>query len=413
MRIILNNCTLLSKEKVNIYIEDGVITKISQDQINLKSDVTYNLEKKLVVPGLCDINFSALSNNGKEIIKSETRCALKSGFTSMLEINETPVEKIRKYNDILREQINVFNKFSNVNFGLGYETDLSFEPGQFKWYFVCPTIKVSLDNYKIDSDKSIVEFIKKIEEVASYCESIIISIKDKNIDTFFKYFKNKKIKVGFIDISSNNEIRRINNFKENGFKYYSIVYIDSLFFSDEMMGNHIKRTKYLIRCNYPKNDDLKELNIALKENSIDILIPNHSLTTIVDKFEFSKVGNPGFETFIPLLMDLALYLGIDLEVIDSVLFKKMREFLGIKKQLVIEEGAVASLAVIDIDKFWFVTENDITSLPRWTPYEGRRLWGVPILTICNGLIAYDSSREDVFPSKDINCRLLKENEEIN
>ncbi len=412
MKIILNNCTLLSKEKVNIYIENGFIKKISQDQINVKADIAYNLDKKLVLPGLCDINFSDLSSMGKEIIKSETKTALKSGFTSMIEINDIPNEKISKYNDFLREQINVFNKFSNVNFGLVYETDLSFELGQFKWYFVCPTIKVSLNEYKIDSEKSIIEFIKKIEEVSSYCESIIISIKDKNIDTFFKYFKNKNIKVGFIDITSMNEIKRIKKFKENDFKYYSIVYIDSLFFSSDMMGNHIKKTKYSIRCDYPKSDDLKELNIALKENLIDILIPNHSLTTIVDKFEFSKVGNPGLETFVPLLMDLALYLGIDLEVIDSVLFIKLREFLGIKKQFILEEGAIASITVVDIDKFWFVTENDITSLPRWTPYEGRRLWGIPILTICNGFIAYDSSSEDQFPSKEITCRLLQENEKI-
>lgn len=413
MKIILNNCTLLSKEKVNIYIENGIIKRISNEPINCKSDVAYNLEKKLVVPGLCDINFSGLSLKGRDIINNETKTALKSGFTSMLEINEMPVEKIKNYNDYLRDEINVFNKFSNINFALGYETDLSFELGKFKWYFVCSTIKVSLNEYNINSEKSIIEFIKKIEEVSNYCESIIISIKDKNIETFFKYFKNKDIKVGFIDISSIHEIKRINNFKDNGFKYYSIVYIDSLFYSEEMMANNIKRTKYSIRCNYPKNDDLKELNIALKENMFDILIPNHSLTTIVDKFEFAKTGNPGFETFVPLLMDLALYLGVDLEVIDDILFKNMREFLGLKKQLVIEEGAIASLTVIDIDKFWFVTENDITSLPRWTPYEGRRLWGVPILTICNGFIGYDSSLENTNQLKEIKCRLLSENEKIN
>lgn len=413
MKILLNNCTLLSKEKVNIYIENGIIKKISPENINVRTDITYNLDKKLVVPGLCDINFSALSSTNKEIIQSETNTALKSGFTSMLELSENCVEKISNYNDILREQINIFNRFSNINFGFGYETDLSFPLGEFKWYFVCPTIKVSLNSFKITNNKSIVEFIKKIEEVSSYCESIIISIKDKNIETFFKYFKNKNIKVGFIDINSIDEIKRINNFKENGFKYYSIVYIDSLFFSDEMMGNHIKRTKFSIRCNYPSNDDLKEMNVALKENLIDIVIPNHSLATIIDKFEFAKVGNPGFETFIPLLIDLALYLGIDLEVLDSVLFKKLRDFLGLKRQLIIKEGAIASIVAIDIDKFWFVTENDVKSLPGWTPYEGRRIWGIPILTICNGLIGYDSSSNKIHPIHNITCRLLSENEEIN
>lgn len=410
MRILLNNCTLLSKEKVNIFIEDNLIKKISKEPIDLKVDVVYNLDKKLVMPGLCDINFSKLSYQDSDTIEWETKTALKSGFTTIIEMPKFTEKNHFDLSDILRRKIYMFNKYSFVNFLFPIETELDFKLQSYRWYDVASIAKIDLSSFEISSESKILDFLNKINEVSRYYESIIISVKDKNINTFFKYFKNKNVKIGFIDISSIDEINRINKFKENGFKFYSIVYMDSLFFSEEMLTNDIKKTKMSMRTNFPSNDNLKELNIALKNNLIDILVPNHSILKLIDKFEFKKPGNPGLETFVPLLIDLALYIGIDLDVIDSILFRKMREFLGLKKQLIIQEGAIASLTVVDIDKFWFVTEADITSISKWTQYEGRRLWGVPILTICNGNIGYDSSSENVFPSKAIKCRLIYQNE---
>ncbi len=55
MRYLLNNCTLITKQRVNVLIDNGIIMKVSEEPINISVDRSFNLDKKLLLPGLIDI----------------------------------------------------------------------------------------------------------------------------------------------------------------------------------------------------------------------------------------------------------------------------------------------------------------------------------------------------------------------
>ena len=56
----------------------------------------------------------------------------------------------------------------------------------------------------------------------------------------------------------------------------------------------------------------------------------------------------------------------------------------------IKEGAVANLALLDVDKEWVVNPDSFITMGRATPFEGWKLQGENLLTIYRGEIVYET-----------------------
>ncbi|MBO7208779.1 MAG: amidohydrolase family protein, partial [Clostridia bacterium] len=93
MNILIRNGTLADGNKTDLYIENGVISKMGQN-LDLPSDVTIDASGKLVAPGLVDMHCH-LRDPGqeyKENIVTGTKSAVMGGFTSVACMpNTTPV----------------------------------------------------------------------------------------------------------------------------------------------------------------------------------------------------------------------------------------------------------------------------------------------------------------------------------
>ncbi len=409
MRYLLNNCTLITKQRVNVLIDNGIIVKVSEEPININVDRSFNLDKKLLLPGLMDVKVNTKYVDSTEwTIHKESKAYLKGGITSVIEIPFEPNDGVH-FNDLLWKNIEFYNKLSSINFTFAASTDLSFNHGTYEKQDFLISTRLFLTGMEVnEKDKESVKlFLLKIEEVCSKSNAIIISMKDKNINLFFKYFKNKDVNIGFFNISTIEELNRIKLFKKHGYNFFSIMNIDTFFISEELVNTPIKKVKYSSTCPFPTRADLNEFNKALINNEIDIIVPNHIPTKLLEKFELHKIGNPGAETFISLIFDLILYLGVGLDILNNVLFLNFKKFLKINDRFEVKPGNIADLMVVDIDKFWFVSENDILSTARWTQYEGKRFWGVPLLTIINGQIGYEEAAENKFPNERIKCRLIQ------
>ena len=395
MKYLLNNCTLLTKEKVNILIENDVISKISNEEINDEVDKIINLNKKLVLPGILDFKYNKNYNDKNELLFNEYKAYAKGGISSILEIEDYLSDEKITLNSI-KEKNSIYSENMLNNYAFSNSTDLSFEFGNYERQGYCLSTRLFLTGIEINDDESIKEFFSKINEVIFKSNSIIISIKDENINLFFKYFKNKEANIGFINITTANELKRINKFKDNGYNFYSIINIDNFFFSSELFSNPIKKSKFKSFQDFPSNKDMVYFNKSLLNNEIDIVIANHEFNRIVDKFEFNKLGNPEAETFFPLIFELTLYLGLNLDTVNRILFLNLKKFLKLENRLEIKEGNFADLFIVDLDKFWFVSDSDIVSYASWTPYEGRRFWGIPLMTFINGNLVYDCLSKDMF-----------------
>ena len=54
------------------------------------------------------------------------------------------------------------------------------------------------------------------------------------------------------------------------------------------------------------------------------------------------------------------------------------------------KGEVADLALVSLDDEWVVDPNDFVSMGKSTPFEGWKLKGKNLMTICKGEIVYEA-----------------------
>ena len=54
----------------------------------------------------------------------------------------------------------------------------------------------------------------------------------------------------------------------------------------------------------------------------------------------------------------------------------------------LKENGLADLVVIDLEKSMEIDPNQFLSKGRNTPYIGEKIYGIPVLTLCEGRIAY-------------------------
>ena len=85
---------------------------------------------------------------------------------------------------------------------------------------------------------------------------------------------------------------------------------------------------------------------------------------------------------------------------------KYKWYLEINGRGKIEVGFYADLTIIDPERFCYIRNNDIISHAKWTPHEGKRLCGVPIITILNGTIVHHLHDNVSFNPDDLHSSML-------
>lgn len=395
MRTLYINGTNLRGETINLLVENDKIIASSQEQIEDSYDEYIDLEGKLIIPGIIDIiglnDF--LSGDVQKMIDDELESYIRGGITNIAEY-PTKIEKNVNYFDIVRKIIEIKNNESKINFNIGNFFDLNRDESDFQSVVYSMVTKLSLPTINEESKDSILESFKKIDKIVKNENAIIISMYDENIDSFLKYYKNKETKIIFTDVITEKDFRRIEAFKQQGYNFYNMLYIDSLFINEELCINEVYEKKYRYSRKFSKKEDSKFFIRMLKENKVDILIPHHLPMSVYDKMERYQLGNPNAETFFPILMDLCRMSGIPYYVLENVLFNNPKKILETNDILSLEAGSLASFAVFDLSKMWFVKNDDIISKANWTPYENKQLWCVIDMVLVNGIKIYKNSQEE-------------------
>ena len=94
----------------------------------------------------------------------------------------------------------------------------------------------------------------------------------------------------------------------------------------------------------------------------------------------------GVQTLVPILLD---FVNKDkLSIFDLVKFTSTNpsRYFKIKDKGLIKEGYDADFTIVDLNKTRVIENNWIASKAGWTPYDGLRVKGWPILTIINGKV---------------------------
>jgi dihydroorotase (multifunctional complex type) len=410
----------------SIAIEEGKIQKIGKETQMPHADERTDLHNLLVLPGLIDEHVH-LRDEGrayKEDFFSGTSAAAAGGFTTVLDMpNNDPVTMSKK---TLQNRMMLAKRQILVNVGFYSEfpvkpTEISeiVEQGAigFKFFMGNQTGGVN-----VDDDQAIKQVF---EETARFKVPIAVHAEDRAmLVANEEKFKRAK-RIGMIDfLRAHTEtvesmaIQRLLSVSEGIDVRIHFCHVSSkegLAFISES-----KRSKKKVTCEVTPNHLMLNSEDAFRIGSMAIIAPplrdkanqealweglegslidtvgsDHAPHTQAEKMSSNiwdiRVGIPGLETTLPLMMTLVRQKRLSLSQVVFFLAEKPAEIFGLESGA-IESGKKADLTILDYNQQFKIDASKFKSKAKFSPYNGWELYGKPVKTIVNGQLVFDEGQ---------------------
>ncbi|MEZ0393298.1 MAG: dihydroorotase [Pseudobdellovibrionaceae bacterium] len=126
---------------------------------------------------------------------------------------------------------------------------------------------------------------------------------------------------------------------------------------------------------------------AVLDGTVDVMGSDHAPHTLEEKkreYPSSPSGVPGVQTMLPIMLDHVHQGRLPLTRLVELLCENPRHVFGCKSKGRIELGLDADLTLVDLKKTRTIENKWIASRCGWTPFDGMKVTGWPIMTIING-----------------------------
>jgi dihydroorotase len=133
---------------------------------------------------------------------------------------------------------------------------------------------------------------------------------------------------------------------------------------------------------------------ALNDGTVDILASDHAPHTLEEKAEIypkSPSGTPGVQTLVPIMLNHVNEGRLTLERLVELWSYGPERIHGLVNKGRIKKGYNADFTIVDLNKEITITNSQQKSKTGWTPFDGMKVKGWPIMTIIRGHIVM---RED-------------------
>ena len=382
-------------EKISISINNGKISRLT-DQDNIQeADETIDAKENIVFPGFVDVHTHLRDSkfSYKEDFSSGTKAAVAGGFTTVLDMPNTnpPITNVEELNS--RQELAKNNICCNVGFYCSpinandiNELKISNAIG-YKIYLHKPFEEQDL------SDKNLIKIMKKIREnngiLAIHAENhelfdgIVHTIESEiqAIKRIIDLGKLTRCKIHFVHVSTKEGIEIIIKNKKD------------LDISCEATPHHMILNNNMDKsynCEPPIRDkkDQESIFNSVINGDIDIMGTDHAPHSVKDKKE-GKPGFSGLEVTVPLMIDLYKKDKISLQRIYEMLVDNPITRFGLKNIGQIKEGYNADLIIIDENKEQIINVENFFSKGKSSPFNGMKVSGTITKTIINGQIVFD------------------------
>ena len=194
-------------------------------------------------------------------------------------------------------------------------------------------------------------------------------------------------KINILHISSAGELRPLAEAKARGVDITGETCPHYLMLSTDDYG----RCGGVIRVNPPVREARNQEPIwaALIDGTIDVIATDHAPHSIEEKTRSDiwtvDCGFPGVETQMPLMLT-AIAQG-RASICDYVRWSAANpaKIWGLyPRKGVIQAGADADIAVVDLGRRWTIKDSDLHSEAKISPWDGREVQGLPLHTIVRG-----------------------------
>ncbi len=367
----------------NIFCKDSKIAKITS--LEPKAEVVVRAKGKIALPGFIDphVHFREPGLTHKEDFLSGSRAAAKGGITTIQDMPNTipPTFTVQA----LEEKRKLAAK-SVVNWGLHFGASQA-NIAEIKKARNIASVKVYMDhttgNLKIDDYSILRQIFDGVKVTCLHAEN-------ENITKALSYLRQSKGKgAAYIcHTSSEAELDLARKDAALNSRVFVEVSPQHLFMTvdDVKQLGHFAEMKPRLKT----LRDQKALWLGIKNGSVDTIGTDHAphLPSEKKKDEF-PYGIPGVETMVPLLLDAMSNKRIELKKIVELCSENTSRIFGMKSKGHLKEGLDADITLVDLELKKKVSNEELLSKCRWSPFDGKALKGWPVATIVGGNVVYD------------------------
>ena len=425
--LVLTNVKAYIKKAIvdcSIAVENGEILKIGKETQMPKADDRINLRNLLVLPGLIDVHVH-LRDEGKaykEDFYTGTSAAAAGGFTTVLDMpNNDPVtmsaetlrnrmliadrkvlvnvgfysefpNKLEKIKDVVTEGALGFKLFmANQVGGLNINDDHALHEAFAQVGKEKVPVAVHAEDHDSIMFKAQELKAAKRANPAAFLKAHSEQVELDAVKRVLKASVDTKARVHFCHVTTGESIDRVSEAQESGRTVTCEVTPNHLLLSSadfERVGAMLAMMPPL--RSKPQVDALWK---GVSERRVDVLGSDHAPHTIEEKSASSiwdaKVGVPGLETTLPLMLTMVKKNRLTLDTLVHLLAEKPAEIFNLKGKGSLHQGMKADLVAIDLKERYRVDASKFHSKAKYSPYDGWEVQGKPVKTFVNGHLVMD------------------------
>jgi len=409
-----------SFKKNSILIEDGVVTKISDSEITEPDAQPVCGTQLCVMPGFIDVHVH-LRQPGfeyKETVKTGTRACAHGGVThvcSMPNLNPVPdsVENLKVQLDAIEKDACIeVVPFGAITVGEKGEV-LSDLEGMAQG-----VIGFSDDGRGVQSDEMMLEAMTKAKSlgkiISAHCEvnellrggyihdgeyarlhghrGICSESEWAQIARDIELVKKTGVKYHVCHISTKESVDIIRKAKSDGVDITCETAPHYLVYNDMDL---IEDARFKMNPPIRGEEDRCALLSGVLDGTVDMIATDHAPHSEEEKtrgLEKSLMGVVGIETSFAVMYTYFVKTGkMSAEHLMKLMHDNAQVRFGLGGQ--IQTGKKADLTVFDLGEKYTVKGEDLLSKGKFTPFEGKELYGKCLLTMYDGKVCYNGVEE--------------------
>lgn len=411
-------------EVLDVLVQQGRITKIG-GQIDATVDREINADGLHLLPGLIDdqVHFREPGLTHKANIYTESRAAVAGGTTSFMEMPNTVPNTLTQR--LLQDKYDIAqdSSLANYSFFMGAANDNLDEVLKTNPRDVCG-IKVfmgsSTGNMLVDNQDTLENIFRNAPMlIATHCEDEATI--QHNMEEFRRQYGDdltiamhpliRSAEACYISSSKAVELAKKNNTRlhilhistgretslfENNIplaqkRITAEACVHHLWFSDAdyaHKGNFIKWNPAVKTA-----QDRSMILEAVLDGRIDVIATDHAPHTIAEKeqpYAQSPSGGPLVQHALQALLDMVKAGKLTLEQLVQKTAHNTALCFQIEQRGFIREGYWADLVLVDLNKPYRVTRENVLSKCGWSPFEGHEFSATIEHTLVSGNLAYSN-----------------------
>lgn len=443
MKTLIKNAQIVNEGKIfksDVLIENDLIAKISETIPEENLDKIIDAEGKFLIPGVIDdqVHFREPGLTHKSDIESESKAAIAGGTTSFIEQPNTVPNAVTQ--ELLEEKYKIAaeKSYANYSFSMGGTNDNLEEVLKTNPKNVA-AIKLflgsSTGNMLVDNPETLEEIFSKVKmPICVHCEDET-TIK-KNTEIYKeKYGEDIPVKFHYLIRSEEacylSSSKAVELAKKTGARLH--IYHLSTAKETELFRNDIplKEKKitaevcvhhlHFTNADYETKGSLIKWNPAVKtekdktglweallDDRIDVIATDHAPHTLEEKSnKYLKCpsGAPLVQHSLQVMLEYYRNGKISLEKIVEKMCHNPAILFEIEKRGFVKEGYKADLVLVDLNKEYTVSKENILYKCGWSPLENEIFHSEITHTFINGNLAYEKGR---FSDEKFGERLLFE-----